>query len=128
MPDYTWLCHSCKMPNQPGNEICRQCGLPALATGAEIDEAVTGIKRQPALSRKEWQRQRRAEIAALPIWKKPSAYALRLVQFFGGLTFWFGLFDLSVGQMLLGVAVGIAAEALYQLLKASSVATGGQDN
>jgi hypothetical protein len=124
MPDYTWRCHSCKTPNEPGEESCRQCGFPAVATGFEVDEAVTGVKRQPALSGKALLRQRRVEIAALPAWKKPLAYALRAAQFFGGLTFWLGIFDLSVGQMLLGLTAGIAAEALYQLLKACPVANG----
>ncbi|MGE5492255.1 MAG: hypothetical protein ACM31P_13310 [Actinomycetota bacterium] len=120
MPDYTWICHSCKATDQPGEEICRRCGFPAVATGSEIDEAVTGVKRQPALSRKELQRQRRAEIAALSIWKKPFAYALRAVQFVGGLVFFSGIFDLSGSEMLLGLASGIVAEVLYQLLKGRS--------
>lgn len=121
MPDYTWVCHSCKATNQPDEEICRRCGFPAVATGSEIDEAVTGVKRQPELSRKELQRQRRAEIAALPIWKKPFAYALRAVQFVGGLVFFSGIFDLSGSEILLGLASGVAAEVSYQLLKGRSV-------
>lgn len=119
-PTYSWVCHSCKTVNNPGEGACQACGFPAVATGEEIQAAVTGIKRPAQLSRKELLRQRRREIAALSLWKKPFAYLFRLVQFVGGLVLWFGVFNLAVRQIMLGIALAVVAEVLYQLLKGKS--------
>lgn len=62
-------------------------------------------------------RKRKAEMAALPLWKKPIAYLLRGVQFVGSLVFVFGIFDLSGTQILLGIGVASVAEVFFQLLK-----------
>jgi hypothetical protein len=121
MPDYSWVCHSCKTSNSAGLEVCRECGFPAEATGAEIEEAITGVKRQPLPSRKELQRERRAEMAALPLWKKPIAYLIRAAQFFGSLIFLWGIFDLSGSQVFWGLAIALATEALFNLLKGKAV-------
>lgn len=120
MTEYAWVCHSCKAVNIPGESACRACGYPAEATGAEIEEAVTGIKQAPALSRKELQRQRRAEFAALPLSKKPFAYFLRLLQIIGSLVFGLGIFNLALQQVLIGLALAIAAEVLFQILRGKS--------
>lgn len=117
MPDYAWICHSCKASNPSGVDVCTSCGFQAIATGAEIEEAVTGIPRPPTLSRKELLKERRSEMAALPLWKKPIAYLLRGVQIIGSLIFGVGLFELSGIEMLFGLAIAFVAEALYQLLK-----------
>lgn len=116
MPDYAWICHSCKASNPSGFDVCTSCGFQAIATGAEIEEAVTGIPHSPSLSRKELLKERRLEMAALPLWKKPIAYLLRGVQIFGSLIFGVGLFELSGIGMLMGLAVTFVAETLYQLL------------
>ena len=117
MPDYTWVCHSCKVSNRPGTQVCQACGFPAEASADKIDEAVTGIKRQPRQSRKEWIVARRQEIAALPWWKKVFAYVLRAIQFVGALVIWLGIFNLSVQAAVFGLAMGMIAEVLFQLLK-----------
>lgn len=103
MPNYPWICHACKALNCPGQEVCTTCGFSAVATGAQIEEAVTGIPHTPAPSRKELLKERRAAIAALPLWKKPIAYFLRGVQFVGSLFFVFGIFDLSGTRILVGL-------------------------
>lgn len=120
MHDYAWVCHSCKAVNDPGDIACRACGFPAEATGGQIQEAVTGIKQPPPLSRKELRRQQRAQLAALPLWKKPFAYFLRIVEFIGGLTLWLGVFNLAMRQVLVGLALAVVAEVLFQLLKGKS--------
>lgn len=120
MGDYAWVCHSCKAVNAPGELACRACGFPAVATGAQIEEAVTGIKQPPRLNRKELQRQRRAELAGLPLHKKPFAYFLRVVQFIGGVILWIGIFNLAAGEVLMGIALAVVAELMYQLLKGKS--------
>lgn len=117
VPNYPWICHSCKALNRPGQEVCTTCGFNAVATGVEIEEAVTGITHKPAPSRKELLKEKRAEIAALPFWKKPIAYLLRGVQFVGSLFFVFGIFDLSGTQILVGLGLASFAEFLFQLLK-----------
>jgi hypothetical protein len=117
MPRYTWVCHSCKQPNRAGTEICGSCGLPAVATGAEIEEAITGVKSPPRLSRKEWQATRRRDIASLPLWKKPFAYALQLVRLIGAVVVLTGIFSLSIRSLALGIAVVVTAELLFQFLK-----------
>ena len=117
MPDYAWVCHSCKASNSPGAEVCQACGFPATASGAQIAEAVTGIKRQPFPSRKELFRVRRQEIAALPFWKKPFAYALRAVQLIGAVIFWVAVFSLSWQGAALGLSLAVVAELLFQVLK-----------
>lgn len=53
MPDYTWVCHSCKEANALGSQVCQACGFPAVATTAEIEAAATGIKIPPRSSMKE---------------------------------------------------------------------------
>ena len=120
MPDYAWICHSCKASNRPGLENCSACGFPAVATGAEIEEAITGIPSQPVLSRKELIKQRHAEMAALALWKKPIAYLFRGIAFVGGIVFAWGILDLRGADVLLGLAVMFVAEALFQLLKGHS--------
>jgi hypothetical protein len=125
MAGYAWVCHSCKAVNSPGENACRNCGFPAVATGSEIEEAVTGIKQPPSLSKKELQQQRRAELSALPLWKKPFAYSLRMVQFIGSLVFGLGIFSLSLQQVLFGLALAFVAEVFFQILKGKS---GAQQN
>lgn len=117
MPDYSWVCHSCKSSNGAGTQVCQACGFPAEATGAEIQEAVTGVERVPSQSRKEFLAARREEIAALPWWKKPFTYFLRVMQFVGAIVFWGGIFDLSLQGIALGFTVVIAAELIYQFVK-----------
>jgi hypothetical protein len=117
LPDYAWICHSCKASNGSGLEVCAVCGLMAVATGAEIEEAVTGVSRQSLPSRRELTKRRKAEMAALPFWKKQIAYLLRGVQFVGSLVFVFGIFDPSGTQILLGIGVTSVAELFFQLLK-----------
>jgi len=117
MPDYAWTCHSCKASNRPGLENCYACGFQAVATGAEIEEAITGIPRQTVLSRKELIKQRRVDIAALPLWKMPIAYLLRGVVFVGGLVFAWSIFDLKGADALVGFALMFVAEVFFQLLK-----------
>ena len=117
MPDYSWVCHSCKNSNPPATQVCQTCGFPAVASGAEIQEAITGIKNPPRQSRKEFLSARQEEIAALQLWKKPTVYALRVVEFVGAVIVWAGIFDLSLLFILLGVVVVFAAELIYQLVK-----------
>ena len=62
-------------------------------------------------------RKRQAEMAALPLWKKPIGYLLRGVQFVGSLIFVFGIFDISGTQMLLGIGMAFVAEVFFQLLR-----------
>jgi hypothetical protein len=125
MAGYAWVCHSCKAVNSPGNNACRNCGFPAVATGREIEEAVTGVKQPPALSNKELQQKRHAELSALPFWKKPFAYSLRIVQFIGSLVFGLGIFSLSLQHVLSGLALAFVAEVFFQTLKGKS---GAQQN
>lgn len=117
MPDYSWVCHSCKESNKEGDQKCCACGFPAVATGAEIDEAVTGIKLAPRQSRKEWQAARRLEISTLPFWKKPLAYALQGVRLIGAVIMLSGIFSLSLQSTAFGFAIVAVAELLYQLFK-----------
>lgn len=124
MPDYTWVCHSCKVSNSLGTQVCQACGFPTEASADQIDEAVTGIKRQPRQSWKEWIVARRQEIAALPWWKKVFAYVLRAIQFVGALVLWLGIFNLSVQAAVFGLAMGMIAEVLFQLLKGKPNAQG----
>jgi len=116
MAGYVWVCHSCKAVNSPGDGACRNCGFPAVATGGEIEEAVTGVRQLPALSRKELQQQRRAEFSALPVWKKPFAYFLRMVQFVGSTIIGLGIFSLSLQQVIFGLALAFVAEVFFQIL------------
>lgn len=87
MPSYDWICHVCKAPNSAGADICQACGFSAIADSRDIEAAVTGIKKEPMPSRKELEKARREEIAALPLWKKPFAYVLYGVQALGALIF-----------------------------------------
>ena len=128
MPDYAWVCHSCKETNIPGAQVCQACGFPAEASAYEIDEAVTGIKRQPRKSRKEWLVKRHEEIAALPLSKKVFAYFLRVIQFFGALFFWSGVFGLSIPAVVFGLTIGVIAEILFQCLKGNFSKTGAESN
>ena len=116
-PDYAWVCHSCHGTNPAGFETCGACGCPALASAPEIEEAKTGVKQPPRLSRKQWQAQRRAEIAMLPFWKKPAAYALQAMRVVGAVFILTGIFDLSLGTALIGLAIITVAEVLFTLLK-----------
>ena len=52
MPLYAWVCHSCHTTNPADSEACGACGCPAVASVAEIEEAKTGVKQPPRLSRK----------------------------------------------------------------------------
>jgi hypothetical protein len=124
MPDYTWVCHSCKETNIPGTQVCQACGFPAEASAYEIDEAVTGIKRQPRKSRKEWLEKRREEIAALPLPKKVLAYVLRAIQIFGALLFWSGVIELSMLAVVFGFTMVVIAEILFQCMKGNFSKTG----
>ena len=117
MPHYVWVCHACHAANPAESEICGACGCPATASAADIEEAKTGVKRPPRLSRKEWQALRRVEIAALPFWKKPAAYALQAMRVVGAVFVLSGIFSLSLGAGLLGVGIVVATESLFSLLK-----------
>jgi len=117
MPDYTWVCHACKEANNPGAETCRGCGFPAVASADEIEQVATGIKRPRRQTRKEWEAARRADLAALPLWKKPFAYALQVVRLVGAVMILGGIFDLSIWGLLFGLGVVAIAELLFRLLK-----------
>lgn len=117
MPSYAWTCHSCKASNPAGTEACSACGFSAVATGAEVQEKITGIKRKPWPSRSEIQANRRVEFSSLSPWKKPAGYALRFVQGVGAVILWISLFDLSWQGVLFGIGVSVVGEVLFQLLK-----------
>jgi len=42
-PDYRWICHACRSPNEAGRASCTACGFPAVASARDIDES----KEQP---------------------------------------------------------------------------------
>jgi uncharacterized membrane protein YvbJ len=46
-PDYRWICHACRSPNEAGSASCTSCGFPAVASAKDIDEA----KGEPTSSR-----------------------------------------------------------------------------
>ena len=117
MPDYTWICHKCNSTNVAGVESCQHCGFHATASDVQIQEARTGVKVEPALGRKAFIKARREEFAALPLWKKPFAFALRLLQAVGGIVAWLAIFELSVSLFLAGLVLAAISEFLYQLLK-----------
>lgn len=117
MPHYAWVCHSCHATNPAGSEACGACEYPAVASAADIKDANAGVKRPPRLSRKEWQTLRHAEIAALPFWKKPAAYALQAMRVVGAVFVLGGIFDLSLRAGLIGLGVILVAEVLFSLLK-----------
>lgn len=117
MPLYAWVCHSCYATNPAGSEACGACGCPAVASVADIEEAKTGVKQPPRLSRKQWQAQRRTEIAVLPFWKKPAAYALQAMRVVGAVFILSGIFDFSLSASLFGLGIVLVAEVLFSLLK-----------
>jgi hypothetical protein len=88
-----------------------------VASVADIEEAKTGVKQPPRLSRKQWQAQRRTEIAALPFWKKPAAYALQAMRVVGAVFVLNGIFDFSLRAGLIGFGIILVAEVLFSLLK-----------
>jgi hypothetical protein len=116
MPSYNWVCHVCKLPNHAGVEICGACGFAAVASAVEIDAAIGGQKPETRPSREESTRQLRAQIAALPAWKKPIAYCLRGLMYLGWLIIWSGVFGLAADAMLIGVAVIVVAALLFAWL------------
>jgi len=97
--------------------LCELCGFQATASGVEIETAITGKQISPPISRKALLKARREELAALPLWKKPFAYTLRLLQFVGGGVAWLAIFDLSLSGVLAGALIAIASELIFQLLK-----------
>jgi len=117
MPQYDWVCHSCNTTNPTGSEACGTCGCPALASVADIEEAKTGVKQKPPISRKQWQVLRHAEIAALPFWKKPVAYALQAIRVVGAVFFLGGIFNFSLSTGLIGLGIVFFSEVLFSLLK-----------
>jgi hypothetical protein len=117
VPDYAWVCHKCQAPNRAGASSCEHCGFQAIASGVEIEAARTGKKITPPQSRKAFLKTRREELVALPLWKKPFAYALRFLQFIGSVIAWLAIFDLSLSGVLVGIALAIASELVFQLLK-----------
>lgn len=117
MPLYSWICHSCHATNPAGSEGCATCGCPAVASVADIEEAKTGVKQPPRLSRKQWQDQRHTEIAALPFWKKPAAYALQAMRVVGAVFVLSGIFDFSLRACLIGFCIILVTEVLFSLLK-----------
>lgn len=117
MPLYAWVCHSCHATNPAGSEACGACGCPAVASVADIEEAKTGVKQPPRLSRKQWHALRRAEIAVLPFWKKPAAYALQAMRVVGAVFILSGIFDFSLSASLIGLGIVLVAEVLFSLLK-----------
>ncbi len=116
MPTYNWVCHVCKVPNRAGLESCAACGFPAVASGVEIDAAISGQKPEMPLGREKRERQLRARIAALPSWKKPVAYGLRGLQYVGWLIVGIGVFSLAADTMLVGFAFAVVAALLVTLL------------
>ncbi|MCE1239495.1 MAG: hypothetical protein LWW83_06180 [Azonexaceae bacterium] len=114
---YAWVCHSCKTTNPAGSEACGACGCPAVASVAEIEEAKTGVKQPPRLSRKEWHALRHAEISVLPFWKKPAAYALQAMRVVGAVFILSGIFDFSLIACLIGLGIVLVTEVLFSLLK-----------
>src|SRR5574343_368058 len=117
MPLYVWVCHSCHASNPAGSVACAACGCPAVASVADIEEAKTGDNQPQRLSRKQWQAQRRTEIAALPVWKKPAAYALQAIRVVGAVFVLSGIFDMSLRAGLIGFGIILIAEVLFSLLK-----------
>lgn len=117
MPLYAWLCHSCHATNPAGSEVCGACGCPAVASVADIEEAKTGVKQPPRLSRKQRQTQRRTEIAALPFWKKPAAYTLQAMRVVGAVFVLSGIFNFSLYAGLIGFGIILVAEVSFSLLK-----------
>ena len=59
---YRWTCHLCEEPNAAGSTSCVKCGFPALASGLDIDRA---ISKTPAIDVEPSQ-----AIARLPLSKK----------------------------------------------------------
>ena len=88
-----------------------------MASADEIEQVATGIKRPRRQTRKEWEAARRADLAALPLWKKPFAYALQVVRLVGAVMILGGIFDLSIWGLLFGLGVVAIAELLFRLLK-----------
>lgn len=117
MPRYSWVCHSCHATNPAASEACGVCGCPAVASAADIEEAKSCVKRPPRLSRKQWQALRRAEITALPFWKKPVAYVLQAMGVIGAVFILSGIFELSLRAGLIGFVIILVAEVLFSLLK-----------
>ena len=39
-PVYRWRCHKCELVNEPDLTHCTHCGFPAVASAAEIAEAL----------------------------------------------------------------------------------------
>lgn len=117
MPLYAWVCHACHATNPAGSGACGVCGCPAVACIADIEEAKTGVKQPPRLSRKEWHVLRRAEISVLPFWKKPAAHALQAMRVVGAVFILSGIFDFSLSASLTGLGIVLVAEVLFSLLK-----------
>jgi len=117
MPHYNWVCHSCHRTNPMGAEACSACACPALASVADIEAAKTGGKQPPPLSRKQLQAKRRAEIVALPFWKKSVAYALQAISVVGGAFILGGILDFSLSAALFGLGIALAADVSFSLLK-----------
>lgn len=117
MPDYAWICHSCRVTNSAGSEACGACGCGAVVSAADLEESKAGVVRPPRLTRKEWHAQRRTDIAALPLWKRPAAYALQAIRVVGAIFVLIGLFDLSLRAGLIGFGLVIVAEVMFSLLK-----------
>lgn len=117
MPDYAWVCHSCHATNPADSDACSACGCGAVASAADLGESKAGVVRPPRLTRKEWRAQRRAEIAALPLWKRPAAYALQAIRIVAAIFVLIGIFELSLRAGLIGFALLIVAEVMFILLK-----------
>lgn len=117
MPDYAWICHSCRKCNTAGTETCRACGFSSVASSADIGEAGTNSARPPRQNWKAFSKARRTELAALPLWKKPLAYLLLGLQLAGGVTVWAGIFNLSLLLIGLGLVIAAGGGLLLELLK-----------
>lgn len=116
MPDYDWRCHNCKALNRAGEETCHACAFPAVASARDIEAARTGETPQPFPNRKEAKAFMRAQIAALPWWKKPLACVLRGLNYLGWAVFGIGLFKLAADGVLIGLAIVLIASSLSALL------------
>ena len=117
MPDYVWICHKCNSTNVAGVESCQHCGFQATASEVEVQEARTEAEAASAFDRRAFIKARREEFAALPLWEKPFACALRFLQFVGSVVAWLAIFEWSVSMFVAGFALTAISEFLYQLLK-----------
>lgn len=124
MPSYDWRCHACNVQNRREADSCHTCGCPAVASGPEIDAAISGRTTKPSPSRGEAEKILRDRIVALPLWKKAVAYVLRGVAAAGRIIFGAGLFSLAADGMMSGLVIVVVAS----LLLTGLFGAGSRDN